>query len=111
MGTSTHSGRWYIVKSMPGTLNIFRLDPKHEPFDKLEPQYQANYRTAGNTYARAYTEAKLKEFLRYTLDLGDDAVMQVVRTLHETGRSTISDVEIGSEDIGALGLVQLAADS
>ena len=96
---------------MPGTLHIFRLDPEHQPYDKLEPQYQANYATPGNNYAGAFTEAKLKDVLRFGLGMTDPDVKFILEKLHHTGKVTLSDVEIPVPETGMFGLDQLPADS
>ncbi len=100
----------HIELHMPGTLHIFRLDPRHTPEPKLEPQYQANYSLPGNNFAKAYTERKLKDFLRFAVGLDDDQVMQAVHQLHDTGKCTLADVELSVEELRALGLEQIPAD-
>lgn len=96
---------------MPGTLHIFRLDPKHQPYNKLEPQYQANYSTAGNNYAGAFTEAKLKRVLEYALAMSPDETRRILDSLHRTGKATLADVEIPIPETGMLGLEQTPADA
>ncbi len=100
----------HIELRMPGTLHIFRLDPRHTPEPRLEPEYQANYSLPGNNFAKAYTERKLKDFLRFAVGLHDDQIMQTLHQLHDTGKFTLSDVELSLEELRALGLEQIPAD-
>ncbi len=96
---------------MAGLLHIFRLDPQHEPFDKLMPQYQANYETPGNNYGGAFTEPQLKEVLLHTaLGFDDARIHDIISELHRTGNFTIADVEIPIPETGMLGLEQEPSD-
>jgi hypothetical protein len=95
---------------MAGQLHIFRLDAGQKRAAQTEPQFQANYSTPGNNYAGEFTQERLKDMLRFGLGMKDEEVLRIMAELYQSGRFTLSNVEIPIPETGMFGLEQTPGD-
>ncbi len=89
---------------MSGYIHIIRLSTRTGTHDITITDYQVNYVDSGQTYAVAWDEDRLVEFLSTRVPLGDDEITKVLDDLHRFGRSTIGDVDIPGTEATSMGM-------
>ncbi len=95
---------------MSGYIHIIRLSTRTGTHDITITDYQVNYVDSGQTYAVAWDEDRLVEFLRTRVPLGDIEIAKVLDDLHAFGRSTIGDVDIPGTEATSLGMQFISED-
>ena len=89
---------------MTGLLKINRLvgDP--------EVDYQVNFTTPGKSYARAFSQTHLADFLRTPVGMPDDEADKLFESLIEHGNAMVDEVEIPEREMTVLGFEQVASE-
>jgi hypothetical protein len=89
---------------MTGLLKINRLvgDP--------EVDYQVNFTTPGKSYARAFSQTHLAEFLRTPVGIDDDQADKLFESLIEHGNAMLDEVHIPEHDMTVMGFEQVASE-
>lgn len=95
---------------MAGYIHITRLSVKTGTYDRTIPEYQVNYVKTGITYAIAFDEDELVEFLRHKVPLDDQEFEAVMTRLQETGHANIGDVDIPEQEASAMGMEMIPDD-
>ena len=89
---------------MTGLLKINRVigDP--------EVDYQVNFTTPGKSYARAFSQTHLADFLRSPVGMTEDQEDKLFESLLEHGNAMVDDVHIPEHDMTALGFELVASE-
>jgi hypothetical protein len=89
---------------MTGLLKINRLvgDP--------EVDYQVNFTTPGKSYARAFSQEHLAEFLRTPIGMPDDETDKLFESLIEHGNAMVDEITIPEREMTVLGFEQVASE-
>jgi hypothetical protein len=89
---------------MTGLLKINRLlgDP--------EVDYQVNFTTPGKSYARAFTQHHLADFLRTPVGMDEGDADKLFESLIEHGNAMVDEVEIPEREMTVLGFEQVASE-
>lgn len=95
---------------MAGYIHITRLSARTGTDDVPALTYQVNYNVSGVTYAIAWTEEELAEFLRLKVPLDGVESDAVMTRLHETGHANIPDVDIPESEVTHLGMEMMPDD-
>lgn len=95
---------------MPGYIHITRLSARTGTDDAPLDAYQVNYNVSGVTYAVAWTEAELAEFLRLKVPLDDVDFENVMGRLRANGHANIDDVDIPEAEASAMGMEMMPDD-
>ncbi len=95
---------------MSGYIHIIRLSTRTGTHDVTITDYQVNYVDRGQTYAVAWDEERLVDFLRARVPLDEVEIGRVLDDLHTTGRSTIGDVDIPGKEATSMGMQFISED-
>ncbi len=95
---------------MSGYIHIIRLSTRTGTHDILISDYQVNYVDSGQTYAVAWDEEKLVNFLRFRIPLDDAEIAKVLDDLRSTGKATIGDVDIPGTEATSIGMQFISED-
>jgi hypothetical protein len=89
---------------MTGLLKINRLvgDP--------EVDYQVNFTTPGKSYARAFSQAHLSEFLHAPVGMTEDEADKLFESLIAHGNALVDEVHIPEHEMSVLGFIQVASE-
>jgi hypothetical protein len=89
---------------MTGLLKINRLvgDP--------EVDYQVNFTTPGKSYARAFSQSHLAEFLHLPVGMSEDETDKLFENLIEHGNAMVDEVEIPEREMSVMGFEQVASE-
>jgi hypothetical protein len=89
---------------MTGLLKINRL------VSAPDADYQVNFTAPGKSYARAYSQSHLADFLRSPLGLADDAIDALFDDLSHHGNAMLEDIHIPEHEMTVLGFEQVASE-
>jgi hypothetical protein len=95
---------------MAGYLKITRLSSKTGTYDRTVTDYQVNYTVGGVTYAVAWDDARLEEFLRKKVPLSAAEAVEIMAQLERSGRATIGDVNIPETEASSMGMEMIPDD-
>lgn len=89
---------------MTGLLKINRLvgDP--------EVDYQVNFTTPGKSYARAFSQDHLAEFLRTPIGMAENETDKLFESLIEHGNAMVDEISIPEREMTVLGFEQVASE-
>jgi len=89
---------------MTGMLKINRL------IGDAEVDYQVNFTTPGKSYARAFNQEHLADFLRTPIGMPDDEADKLFEELIAHGNALVDEVEIPEREMTVLGFEQVASE-
>lgn len=95
---------------MPGYIHITRLSARTGTDNIPLETYQVNYNVSGVTYAIAWTEEELADFLRLKLPLDHLDFEKVMTRLHENGHANIAEVDLPETEASAMGMEMMPDD-
>jgi hypothetical protein len=95
---------------MPGYIHITRLSARTGTDNVPLESFQVNYNVSGVTYAVAWTEQELAEFLRLKVPLDDVEFEEVMRRLRENGHANIAEVDLPEAEASAMGMEMMPDD-
>lgn len=94
-----------------GRLHIFALGSHKGKYGEAVREYQVDFNDAGATFTGVMEEGKLMDFLRTKVTLDAADLKRVLDGLRQTGRTTLSDIDLPEFEVTALGLVQQPSDA
>lgn len=96
---------------MAGYIHIIRLSTRTGTHDISITDYQVNYVDSGISYAIAWNEDRLIEFLRVRVSLSEPETAEVLEQLHSTGRATVGDVDIPGSEATFMGMEMIVEET